>query len=502
MTMRLPFYLVAMWLIICGVGCSVSRQSWSPGHKYAATKLQKDYKIFRSLLEESHPGLYWFTPKDSMDYYFDYAYNRITDSMTEPQFKTLLQFVTNKIRCGHTSVKSSRRFSHYLDTANLKVFPLSFRVWPEHMVLTGNLHRRDSTLRRGTVITRLDGYPVRQLTDTFLNFLSWDGNSFNGKYQVLSNRGTFAGLYQSILAPKDSIAVGYIDAEDGLEKETTVAMFSPKPDSSGKIPTPARAQQRNQPRPQVLNGVRSMQIDTSLSSLYMTLNTFARGNQLRPFFRKAFRLLKEHRIRHLVIDVRSNGGGDAGLSTLLTRYIAKEKFKLADSLYANNRRSKYSKYIKWQPIYWSMMLAVTKKKKDGKYHFHYFEDHYFYPKKKNHFDGDVYIITGGNSFSATTLFAKALQGQKNVTIIGEETGGGAYGNSAWMIPDVVLPNTKIRFRLPRFRLVMDKDLVKEGRGLMPDVEVGPTPQTIRLGIDPKVETVRKLIVRRNGLVQQ
>lgn len=499
--MRLPYFLVAMWLIICGIGCSVSRQPWSPDKKYAPDKLKRDYTIFRSLLEESHPGLYWFTPKDSMDYYFEYGYNRITDSMTESQFKYLLSYVTNKIRCGHTTVKNSSRYRNYLDTADRKVFPLSFRVYPDHMVLTGNLHRRDSILRRGTVITRIDGRPVKQLADTMLNFLSWDGNSVNGKYQVLSNRGTFGGLYQNILGPKDSIHVSYIGV-DGLERETTVPLFMPRPDSSAKIPVPAKTQDRDQPRVVVLNRARSMQIDTSLSSAYMTLNTFSRGNKLRPFFRKAFRMLEKHHIRHLVVDVRSNGGGDAGISTLLTRYIAKDKFKLADSLYTNNRRSQYSKYIKWQPLYWSMMQAVTKKKKDGRYHFTYFEDHYFYPKKRHHFDGDVYIITGGNSFSATTLFAKVLQGQKNVTIIGEETGGGAYGNSAWMIPDVILPNTKLRFRLPRFRLVMDANLVKEGRGLIPDIEVVPTPETIRRGIDPKVETVRQLIIRRNGLVQQ
>lgn len=502
--MRLPFLLLAIWLVVVGTGCSVSRQSWSPEQKYPASRLQKDYTVFRSILEESHPSLYWFTPKDSMDYYFDYAYNRIGDSMTEPQFKNLLAFVTNKIRCGHTSVKSSRRYNHYLDTAKVKMFPLTFRVWPDHMVLTGNLHRRDSVLRRGTIITRIDGYPVRQLADTFLNFLSWDGNSYNGKYQVLSNRGTFGNLFQNLLGPKDSFAVTYLDKE-GLEKEAIVPLYSPKPDSSERLPVPGRTQQPRepqQPRSQVLNGARYMQIDTSLSSAYMTLNTFARGSKLRPFFRKAFKVLHKHRIRHLVIDVRSNGGGDAGISTYLTQYLADKKFKLADSLYAISRSSHYGKYIKWQAIYWSMMMGVTHKKKDGRYHFGYFERKYFSPKKKHHFDGDVYIITGGNSFSATTLFAKALQGQKNVTIIGEETGGGAYGNTAWMIPDVVLPNTKIRFRLPRFRLVMDQALVKEGRGLIPDIEVGPTPETIRLGIDPKVEAVRKLIIRRNGLVQQ
>ena len=75
------------------------------------------------------------------------------------------------------------------------------------------------------------------------------------------------------------------------------------------------------------------------------------------------------------------------------------------------------------------------------------------PVKKNHFDGHLYVLTGGNTFSAATLFAKTVRDQENVTIVGEETGGGAYGNTAWLIPEVVLPRTKVRFRLPLFRLL-------------------------------------------------
>jgi C-terminal processing protease CtpA/Prc len=148
------------------------------------------------------------------------------------------------------------------------------------------------------------------------------------------------------------------------------------------------------------------------------------------------------------------------------------------------------------------MQFVTHKEKDGRYHFGYFERHYFHPKKRHHFNGDIYLVTGGNSFSATTLFVKSLQGQKNVKVIGEETGGGAYGNSAWMIPDVTLPNTKVRFRLPKFRLVMDKNLVKEGRGIIPDIQVAPTRETIRRGIDPKAAIIRRLIMHKIGVAQQ
>jgi C-terminal processing protease CtpA/Prc len=56
-----------------------------------------------------------------------------------------------------------------------------------------------------------------------------------------------------------------------------------------------------------------------------------------------------------------------------------------------------------------------------------FERHYYKPKSKHHYNGNIYLLTGGNSFSATTLFAAAVKGQKNVIIVGEETGGAAYG---------------------------------------------------------------------------
>lgn len=139
------------------------------------------------------------------------------------------------------------------------------------------------------------------------------------------------------------------------------------------------------------------------------------------------------------------------------------------------------------------MSFFTRKKKDGNYHFGYFERHYFKPKKGNHYDGKVYILTGGNSFSATTLFVSSVIKQENVTVIGEETGGGAYGNSAWLIPDVALPETGIRFRLPLFRLVIDKTAPKTGRGVQPEVLSFPTVEDVRKGSDYKLDKAMELI---------
>jgi len=498
--------MVVLLLGIAGLflaGCSTSKHGFDPDRKYAPEKLQQDYTLFRKVLEESHPGLYWFTPKDSMDLYFNKGFSQLTDSMTEPDFRNLLSTITSKVRCGHTSVRYSKNYTSWLDTARQRMFPFTVKVWgPDSAAVTANLNRKDSVLKRGSVITSIDGRDISVIIDTFTNYLQSDGYIITGKYQMMSNRNSFGNLYRAVYGIPKELRIDYLDS-NGLTQSTLVNAFDPPPLATAKAPnekqpptttpTPAPKPPKEEPKPIALRASLNVQIDTTLKSAYMTVNTFSSGNRLRGFFRRSFRELRQRGIRYLVIDVRNNGGGDAGNSTLLTKYLVKQKFKLADSLYTNKRTSHYGKHIELQPLYWLWTQFVTHKARDGKYHFGYFERHYFKPKKRNHFDGDVYILTGGNSFSATTLFAKAIQGQSNVTVLGEETGGGAYGNTAWMIPDVTLPNTHVRFRLPRFKLVMDTALVKTGRGIMPDIEVGINSSFIKRGVDPKLAVVSRII---------
>lgn len=477
--------------------CSPARKAYNPSHKFAPNQLREDYRIFRSILEHYHPSLYWFTPKDSMDYYFDKGAARLTDSMTELEFRNLISYVISKARCGHTSVRGSKGYQRYIDTARLPTFPLSLKVWPDSMAVVQNLNRGDSILTRGRVIRAVNGKSTRELTDTLFEHIVTDGRALNGKYQALASRGGFGSQYRNLFGISNQYSIEYKD-RSGNWKTTSIPVFIPVRDTSKPRPRrndSALARNPQQPAVPVLNPVRSMQIDTTLSSAFISLNSFAQGNHLRRFFRRSFRELENRKIRHLVIDVRSNGGGDAVLAAQLTRYLARKPFKFADSLYAVHRSGPDQRYIKKFFFYQVSMFFVSRKKKDGKYHFGYFERHYYKPRKQYNYDGNVYLLIGGNSFSATTLFAKQLQGQKNVTLVGEETGGGSYGNSAWMIPDVKLPNTGLYFRLPLFRLVMDKEAVHEGKGISPDVFIPTTAETIRRGIDPKIEWVRRTISR-------
>lgn len=482
---------------VCLSGCMTVSHTFSPGHKYGPDALQKDYEIYRKVLESHHPGLYWYTAKDSMDLYFEEGREQLKDSLTEPQFRNVLNRVTARINCGHTVVRASKEWSRYADTVRIRsLFPLSFKVWEDAMVVTGSLHRSDSVLRRGTVVTAINGLPWDRIADTLFGYIAADGYNRTHKYQSLSNRGFFGSLYTGLFGPSDNYRISYRDPLN-REQTVTVPAYRPEADTAGRAgtrsfrsSTPPTQRQRREQR---LNAVRLLRIDSVNRTAMMDLGSFARGYRLKSFFRRSFRTVARQNIGHLIIDLRSNGGGSVTNSTLITRYLAKSPFRMADTLYAIRKKGPWGKYIRnhfWNRLF---MTVFARKRKDGFYHFGYFERHAFRPKRKHHFGGQVYLLTGGNTFSAATLMAVSLVRQNNVTVVGEETGGGAHGNSAWLIPDVELPLTGVRFRLPLFRLVIDRSFPHDGHGLMPEVPSLPTVERIRRNTDFKVETAMELI---------
>lgn len=500
---RTLLLLTAVWMS----GCAVTNSSYTPSKKYSPAQLNTDYIIFRNMLEENHPGLYWYTPKEEMDQYFDWGEKQLSDSLNEEEFRKVLSYIAAKINCGHTVVRNSKSFSKYRDSVPPKLFPLSVKIWQadaetgkDTVAVVANLIRDDTVLRRGAVIKKIDQVPVSEILDTLTQYISSDGYNLTHKYQALSNRAGFGSAYSSVFGFKDQYEIVYLDTA-GEKRQTTIKAYDPSKDTLFRNAirrlTPVAPHER---RKRMMQMARSLQIDTPLRAAFMDISTFSRGLGLREFFRTSFRTLRKNNIRTLVIDVRGNGGGSVTNSTFLSKFIADKKFRVADSLYAITRNSRYKKYIDNYFFNRLFMLLMTKKKKDGHFHFQYFEKHYFKPKKQNHFDGTVYILTGGNSFSATTLFAQTVKGQKNVFIVGEETGGGAYGNSAWLIPDAELPVTGLRVRLPLFRLVINKDLPKNGRGVQPEIEVVPTTEAIRRGADYKMEKILELIKSKMGPV--
>ncbi|MCU0336853.1 MAG: S41 family peptidase, partial [Sediminibacterium sp.] len=326
--------------------------------------------------------------------------------------------------------------------------------------------------------------------------ITTDGYAINHQYQTLSS--SFPDSYKQVFGVDSTYLIGYIN-QKGSADTISLGNFVPAPRDTGiNHQKPIRTTPTLSKRQLRLMSLRSLSIDTITHSAYIRLTTFSKGN-LKGFFRRSFKKLRKENIQHLIIDLRENGGGRISNSIALTKYLKQTPkylkqtpFKIADSVVAISRKFKYGQYIQSSWLYWMAMNIGASKATDGSIHYKRFELHNYQPKERLAFKGSTYLIQGGYTFSAATMVISALKGQDNITVIGEESGGGHYGNSAMHIPYITLPNSKLRVRLPLYRMVLNQNIVK-GRGIEPDIKIPPSSYAIRVGFDPKMAAIQALI---------
>jgi C-terminal processing protease CtpA/Prc len=228
----------------------------------------------------------------------------------------------------------------------------------------------------------------------------------------------------------------------------------------------------------------------------MQLNTFSNGG-LRFFFRKSFSALKRKNINNLIIDLRNNGGGYIFNSNLLIKYISRTPVLVADSIYAKVKSLKpFTHHFKMGAITSLGLRFMTYRKQNDHFEENQYNNNLLIPKNKNHYNGKLYVLISGPTFSASTLFANAVKGQSGIKLLGEETGGGWYGNGGVLIQDLVLPNTKLRLRMPLFKLVQYNHKTSyKGLGIPPDIYVPTSYDALIKGYDKKMKVAQTLIMQ-------
>ncbi len=484
-------YVVYAFLLFAAVissGCRSSRTA--PTTKFHPQQLQQDLNILWNTYRQSHPSYDWYTPADSVDARFRKVQASLTDSLTEAEFRLRLSWAAAAIHCGHTAIRPPKAASWSAGNNNAPGFPLQVRVLQHDTVVvlqnTGPL--RDS-VKRGAILQAIDSVPVAALVAQMRQYISVDGYH-NGFSNSLISTG-FPVRFKWMYGLQASYKVQYIDSA-GQSVQATIRPQQPKPKDS--LRTAARPPK---PPTSAKPAYGYLDIDSAGHLAYMRLNSFY-GSEVSGFIRKSFRQLEASGTQQLILDLRSNSGGRIKKSVLLAKYLSDHPFRVADSVSAISFDFPYTRYVQAGWAYKWFGWLIASKGSDGRRHMKSMERKVYRPKSKHHFNGHLYVLTSGRTFSASVLFLNYLNHQKNLVLVGEETGGGARGNSSVLMPDVVLPHTKIRARLPLFRMVSHASLPHNGRGVLPDLMVLPSSKDVRNGKDAVLEAVKEAIAQKKS----
>ena len=492
---NIVLYLLGIMMLGGLWSCSpASHVPYSPQKKYSPQELQEDLQLMEQTLRRNHPSLHWYASEEEVQQAFAKAYRAVQDSLNENTFRNLLNETVSVLRCGHTSVRNSRQYNWYTAGSRPTGFPLGLKITDDStLIVTSNLYRTDSILRRGVRLTSINNRTAKQLIDTLLPLVPIDGYSNNFSYQNISNN--FGRFYNSRFPLDSSYEIQFYN-QQGTLQTTQLRWYDPQKDTLRRRPAAQPSATAPSRRQLKLQSVRSFMIDSSGRYALLRINTFTHDFK-RSWLRKRFRDLRKKKVDQLVMDVRNNGGGLIQSSLLLTRLVKQTPFTFTDSITAVTRKIESKARIS-KRFYANLGMAfLSRKINDSLYRFRYFQKQY-QPHRLG-YNGNVYILTGGFSFSATTMFLANVKGQENITLVGEETGGGWHGNNGVFIPDIILPNTKLRVRLPLYRIINKTQIPDTGRGVFPDVEIKPTAESIRINADPKMEKALELIRNKKGL---
>ena len=453
--------------------------------RYDPAELRKDLRVAWDALVEGHPGIYRFTAKPELDRIFTAASAGFTRPMTALELYRVLAPAVAALKCGHTALQPSRAIELRVQTEPL--IPIQAAVLGGRVFVARDLSGGGKLT--GGEILAINGVGSGRILTQMLAVAHGDGDSATaGPYQLSHDYGFARNLYL-VAGLQSPFRVRYMaKGESGEAVLTGLPLDAMRAAARLRYPEAPRA------------GNASWSVLAGGTAGLLRITAFAGragdGTPLRAFFERAFTELRDRRVPALILDVRDNGGGEDDLGRELFSYFADGPFRYYHDLVINKLSFRFRQYVPNRAPLPPHVNDLVRKGTDGKYHMVGHPNWGTLQAGAPHFGGKVVVLMNGGTFSTTCEFLAMLHHRGGATFVGEETGGGYYGNTSGAAFRLVLPNSKLVLPVPVVGYYMAIDGAAQGRrGIRPDREVTYSIEDIVAGRDKAMEAALELVAR-------
>ncbi|HLL97161.1 MAG TPA: S41 family peptidase [Spirosoma sp.] len=469
------------------------------------TDMQADFRYLRRLLEETHPGLYRYTPRAVMQAKLDSIATTLNQPLPFYTFFGTVAALIADIRCAHTHALPTKewqkQYASHWKTLPFFMYPIQNKYY---VIFNGTA---DQTVEPGFELVSINGQNMAQIRPTLLRYHWSDGYIQTAKEAALQGQ-LFALFYYWFIGQPDTYQLTFKNLTGD-----TVRMEAPaKP-----FGTWVRTAMKNPVNKQMLAWYNKKKPKQSwrlsfpndvAQTAYLRLDGFSgegatdaqtAATRFRKFMDESLAKMAKKQARHLIIDLRDNAGGWDIQGVELFTYLMK-----SDTAVRYYRRhhtiTDSSEFLQFSDIPVSVLKTIKQQlipEKDGTFTEKEDDDSPELkpqlPKPKR-FKGQVYMLMNGKSGSTTSEFLAVAHANQIGVFVGEESGGAYEGGNSGSFINLELPHSKIDVTTP---LVYYTNAVgkahQTGRGTMPDHTVPTRPDAILKNTDTKLDFVKRLI---------
>ena len=523
--------LFMLMLIAVLVSCkSVAKHNEQITKLHSVENLHSDIDKLYHQLKRHHPKLYQYTSKEDLDFKFDSLKSTINQPIDSRTFYRKIAPVVAYVKQGHVAVSSvSKRFTRnerkQLKKTSFEFYKLEFE-YLEDKLWVKNYKGKDSILKGKEVVT-IEGESAKDLVKRYKTRFASDGYNTTLHNRYVSKG--FSTFYYRDKGFSDSLKVTFrlkdslfsrvfkrIDKEDKKKKKRTAEdttsakkiKFNKLSKAEKKAKKLAKRKRRKDNRKYGYLGENNKYtrnfsfIGKDSSVAYMKLRSFTNGNYKR-FYKESFAKLDSAKTKYFILDLRDNGGGRIAEIDYLYSYLTDESYQFITESEVTSRTPFLKSFMSnttpnslkvlsavFYPVVAAHNLFKTRNR-DGKTYYKFNKHTKIKPPKPMHYNGKLYVLINGNSFSASSLISTHLKANNRAIFVGEETGGAYNGTVAGVYKIYQLPNTKIKVRMGLMQIEAPQKQNPDGYGVKPDITILPKLEDRQLNIDTELDWILK-----------